>query len=46
MLALKAELRPGFAELLSENRFFSEFSSFTLYGLFHPVPPQNLVHAN
>jgi pimeloyl-ACP methyl ester carboxylesterase len=39
MFSLKSELRPGFAELLGENRFFSEFSSFTLYGLFHRLLP-------
>jgi hypothetical protein len=39
MLSLKPELRPGFADLFSENRFFSEYLSFTLYGLFHRFLP-------
>ena len=39
MLSLKSELCPGFAELLSENRFFNEYLSFTLYGLFHRFLP-------
>jgi hypothetical protein len=39
MLSLKSELRPGFADLFSENRFFSEYLSFTLYGLFHRFLP-------
>lgn len=39
MLSLKSELCPGFAELLSENRFFNEYLSFTLYGLFYRFLP-------
>jgi hypothetical protein len=39
MLSLKSELRPGFSDLFSENRFFSEYLSFTLYGLFHRFLP-------
>jgi hypothetical protein len=39
MLSMKSELRPGFADLFSENRFFSEFLTFTLYGLFHRLLP-------
>jgi hypothetical protein len=38
MLSLKSELRPDFAELLNENRFFNEYLSFTLYGSFPPFP--------
>jgi hypothetical protein len=33
MLSLKSELCPGFSDLFSENRFFSEYLSFMLYGL-------------
>jgi hypothetical protein len=36
---LKSELRPGFADLFSENRFFSEYLSFTLDGLLHHLLP-------
>ena len=39
MLSMKSELRLGFADLFSENRFFSEFLTFTLYGLFHRMLP-------
>ena len=39
MLSLKSELGPGFADLFSENRIFSEYLSFTLYGLLHRFLP-------
>jgi triacylglycerol lipase len=39
MLSLKSELRPDFSDLFSENRFFSEYLSFTLYGHFHRFLP-------
>jgi hypothetical protein len=42
MLSLKSEPCPGFADLFSENRFFGEYLSFTLHGLFHHLLPNVL----
>jgi triacylglycerol lipase len=39
MLSPKSKPLPGFAALFGENRFFSEFLHFSLYGLFHRLLP-------
>jgi hypothetical protein len=39
MLSPKSKPLPGFTALFGENRFFSEFLHFNLYGLFHRLLP-------